>query len=101
MEENEVKVESENVAETPEIPDKTPLESKKMSPKEKKATWIIGSIGVLCEITAILIFDEDIRDDSAFVETEAGEEFRNIFLPWLFDIDKTDVHAIGRILKGI
>ena len=47
MEENEVKVESENVAETPEIPDKTPLESKKMSPKEKKATWIIGSIGVL------------------------------------------------------
>ena len=57
MEENEVKVESENVVETPEIPDKTPLESKKMSPKEKKATWIIGSIGVLLVVafTTVMI----------------------------------------------
>ena len=51
MEENEVKTESESIVETPEIPDKTPLESKKMSPKEKKATWIIGSIGVLLVAT--------------------------------------------------
>lgn len=57
MEENEVKVESENVVETPEIPDKTPLESKKMSPKEKKATWIIGSIGFLlvATLTTVLV----------------------------------------------
>ena len=57
MEENEVTVESENVVETPEIPDKTPLESKKMSPKEKKATWIIGSIGglLVAAFTTVMI----------------------------------------------
>ena len=57
MEENEAKVETETVEETIEIADKTPVESKKMSPKEKKATWIIGSIGVLlvATLTAVLV----------------------------------------------
>ena len=57
MEENEAKVETEIVEETAEIADKTPVESKKMSPNEKKATWIIGSIGVLlvAAFTTVLI----------------------------------------------
>ena len=64
MEENEVKVESENVVETQEIPDKTPLESKKMSPKEKKATWIIGSIGVLLVATFTTVMIVGAINDS-------------------------------------
>lgn len=51
MEENEAKVETEIVEESVEIADKTPVESKKMPPKEKKATWIIGTVGVLLVAT--------------------------------------------------
>ena len=57
MEEKETVIETENVEESVEILDKTQAESKKMSPKEKKATWIIGSIGVflVAALTTIII----------------------------------------------
>ena len=42
MEENEAKVESENVEETQEIADKTPTESKRTPPNQKKMTWRIS-----------------------------------------------------------
>ena len=57
MEENEAKIETENVVETQEIADKTPTESKKTPPNEKKMTWIIGSIGVflVASLATVLI----------------------------------------------
>ena len=57
MEENEVKVEEKNVEETQEIADKTPTESKRTPPNQKKMTWIIGSIGVflVASLATVLI----------------------------------------------
>ena len=33
--------------------------------------------------------------------TEIGEEFRNVFFPWLFGIDETDVHKESGVLESI
>ena len=67
MEEKEGKVETENVEESVEIVGKTPVESKKMSPKEKKATWIIGSVGILlvAALTTVLVVGSVFEQERA------------------------------------
>ncbi|MBR6056359.1 MAG: leucine-rich repeat domain-containing protein [Bacilli bacterium] len=81
MEENEVKVETEKVEETAEIADKTPVESKKMSPKEKKATWIIGSIGVLlvAALTTVLVV-------GAVEDHKRSQQTPYYTIPWNTDL---------------
>ena len=55
MEENETKVETDTVVETVEITDETPVESQKMSPKEKKAF----RVGIVANDDQGFVFSEE------------------------------------------